>query len=141
MNEFSIGQLAAETGAKVVTIRYYEKIGLLKHPQRTPGGHRLYEAEAADRLNFIRRSRELGLSLDSIADLLRLSDIPNSACADADEIAKAQLREVRLRLRRLKSMERELSRMLAEPCGGQAKDCGILRTLSPKNEKLDVSGT
>ncbi|WP_022696742.1 MerR family transcriptional regulator [Euryhalocaulis caribicus] len=132
MTGYSIGQLAARTGAKVVTIRYYEKIELLEAPRRSRGGHRLYDGQAITRLNFIRRSRKLGLSLEAIADLLRLAETPDSPCDNADRIAKSQLRDIRTRMRELRAMERALSRILEEPCGGRARDCGILGILSPE---------
>jgi DNA-binding transcriptional MerR regulator len=62
-----IGDLAEATGTKVVTIRYYEKIGLLPAPRRTAGNYRAYDSEHLQRLRFIRRWRELGFTLDHIA--------------------------------------------------------------------------
>ena len=48
-----IGELAAELGLNPKTIRYYEEIGLLPQPRRTPAGYRLYEAADRERLAFI----------------------------------------------------------------------------------------
>ena len=50
-----IGDLSRKTGTKVITIRYYEKIGLLAEPARGPGNYRSYDAAALSRLRFIRR--------------------------------------------------------------------------------------
>ena len=72
-DDLKIGDLARATGTKVVTIRYYEKIGLLAAPDRSAGNYRSYDAAALARLRFIRRSRDLGFSLDRIRELLELS--------------------------------------------------------------------
>ena len=69
-----IGALSEQTGCHIETIRYYERIKLLPKPQRTEGGHRLYDREQVKRLVFIRRSRELGFSLDEIRTMLGMVD-------------------------------------------------------------------
>ena len=71
---FSIGALSQGTGVNVETIRYYERIGVLPSPPRTEGGHRVYGDRHLRRLNFVRRSRELGFSLDEVKRMLRLVD-------------------------------------------------------------------
>ena len=82
----SIGDLAKGTGTKVVTVRYYEQIGLLPVPSRTEGNYRTYSNEHMRRLRFIRRCRDLGFTLDQIRDLLRLSSQKNEDCAEVDRI-------------------------------------------------------
>ena len=74
MKPFTIGVLSKGTGCNIETIRYYEHIGLLPEPPRSQGGHRLYEEDHLGRLTFIRRSRELGFTLDEVRGLLRLVD-------------------------------------------------------------------
>ncbi len=64
----AIGDLAKTTGTKVVTIRYYEKIGLLPPPPRTSGNYRAYDAGHMDRLRFVSRCRDLGFTLDQVRD-------------------------------------------------------------------------
>ena len=55
-----IGKLAAATGVKVPTIRFYEEIGLLPAPPRTASDRRMYDDAAERRLSFIRHARRLG---------------------------------------------------------------------------------
>jgi DNA-binding transcriptional MerR regulator len=90
----TIGDLAKGTGAKVVTVRYYEQIGLLPVPSRTTGNYRTYSNEHIHRLRFIRRCRDLGFTLDQIRDLLRLSSQKNEDCAEVDRITALHLAEV-----------------------------------------------
>ncbi len=125
----SIGDLAAHSGTKVETIRYYEKAGLMPKPARTAGNHRAYTQAHANRLAFIRHSRELGFSLDSIRILLALSDDPERPCAEVDVIAREHLAAVRERISRLRALEAELSRMV-DACGcGRVADCRIIEVL------------
>ena len=68
----SIGGLSKRTGCNIETIRYYERIGLMPAPPRTPAGRRVYDDDHVRHLTSIRRSRELGFTLDAIRGLLRL---------------------------------------------------------------------
>jgi DNA-binding transcriptional MerR regulator len=126
----SIGALARRTRCKVQTIRYYEQIGLMPQPGRTAGNQRWYGEAHADRLAFIRHSRELGFSLDAIRELLKLSDDPNRSCEDADRIARAHLREVETRIARLTALRTELNRMVRECKPGRIADCRVIQVLA-----------
>ena len=125
----SIGTLARRTGTKVQTIRYYEQIGLLPEPARTGGGQRRYGDEDLDRLAFIRHARQLGFTLDTIRELLDLSDNPGWPCEDVDRIALRQLKEVEARIARLEALRKELKRMLRECRGDTVSDCRVLEVL------------
>ncbi|PPC92670.1 MAG: MerR family transcriptional regulator, partial [Methylocystis sp.] len=80
-NGLSIGELSKQSGVNIETIRYYEKIGVMPAPDRSASGYRLYGADHLKRLNFVRRSRRLGFSLDEIRGLLRLVDGHAYTCA------------------------------------------------------------
>ncbi|MFC3060095.1 MerR family transcriptional regulator [Paenirhodobacter populi] len=125
----TIGKLAQDTGVKVPTIRYYEQIGLLPEPGRSAGNQRLYGQGQLERLRFIRHARDLGFPLEAIRDLLSLSDRPDQPCAAADGIARAQLDAVRARIRRLKALEGELERMVAQCAHGTIRDCRVIEVL------------
>lgn len=127
---FPIGKLAAETGVKVPTIRYYEEIGLLPEAQRSEGNQRHYGRADRDRLNFIRHSRELGFPLADIRELLCLSDHPDQSCAAADIIAKRQLKAVERRVARLMKLQAELERMVSQCAGGCISECRVIESLS-----------
>ena len=116
----SIGDLGRRTGTKVQTIRYYEQIGLMPEPGRTGGGQRRYGGAELDRLGFIRHARQLGFPLDAIRELLNLADRPTHTCAEADSIARRQLRQVEQRMARLEALRVELMRMIDECSGGVA---------------------
>jgi len=71
---FRIGWLSNQSGVNIETIRYYEREGLLAKPPRTKGGYRSYGPQDARRLGFVRRTRDLGFSLDEVRRLLSLAD-------------------------------------------------------------------
>jgi DNA-binding transcriptional MerR regulator len=129
MKALTIGRLSSLAGVKVTTIRYYETIGLMGEPDRSEGGQRLYDADAVQRLGFIRQARELGFPIDAIRELIELQTRPDQDCASVDEIARHQLSDVRNRLRQLKALEKELQRMLRSCAGGQVGDCRVLAAL------------
>ena len=128
----TICKLSRETGVKVVTIRYYEQIGLMPVAPRTDGNYRTYTSEHRRRLRFIRRCRDLGFTLDQIRDLLRLSSEKTRACAEVDRIAKQHRRVIEEKLADLTRLATELRRLSA-CCRGKGiiADCRIIEALSP----------
>jgi len=142
MNEdFMIGQLAAETGCKLQTIRYYEGIGLMPKPARSPGNQRRYGPGDVARLAFIRHGRELGFGLDAIRAFLSLADDPDRSCEAADRIAQVQLQAVESRIARLQALKAELERMISECRGGRVAECRILNVLADHAQCLHESHT
>jgi len=125
----AIGRLARETGVKVATIRYYERVGLLLEAERSAGNQRLYDAAAVRRLAFIRHARELGFPLDAVRDLLRLADEPERSCDAVDAIARRHLVLIRRRIARLQALEGELVRMLAQCEGERIAECRVIEVL------------
>ena len=129
----SIGRLSARTGCKVETIRYYEKIGLIESPARSPGGYRQYESGHVDRIAFIRRCRELGFSLAKIEALLAMaSDSANHTRADVKQLVDEHLDDIDQKIRDLQRLSGAL-REIGEHCDGalaSASDGPILDALS-----------
>lgn len=66
---YKIKDVADRSGFSAATLRYYEEIGLLPEASRTPAGYRLYDDHTLERLAFISRAKQLGCTLDEIADL------------------------------------------------------------------------
>lgn len=128
---FGIGDLARESGVKIVTIRYYESIGLMPAATRTTGNYRRYASSARDRLGFIRRCRDLGFTLDQVRELLALASDKLMPCAQVKQIATEHRKEVAKKLADLKRLDRELER-LSTACVGKCliADCQIIEALS-----------
>jgi len=126
-----IGDLAAETGVKVVTIRYYEQIGVLPAVKRTSGNYRSYGGNHLRRLRFVGRCRDLGFTLRQVRDLLRLSAEHGPSCAEVCEIAEQQRRAVEDKIADLKRLATELGRIGASCDGRRAMaECRIIEALS-----------
>ncbi|MGH6943356.1 MAG: MerR family transcriptional regulator [Geminicoccaceae bacterium] len=126
--DLGIGELSRRTGVNVETVRYYERIGLVPPPPRTEGGHRLYPGGHLKRLSFIRRSRELGFTLDEIRNLLSLVD-GGYTCGDVRSAALAHLAGIRRKIADLRRMERTLAETAARCEGGDAPGCPIIEAL------------
>ena len=128
---YSIGELASAAHCKVETVRYYEKTSLMPTPPRTEGGHRYYKFDHVKRLVFIRRSRELGFSIEQIKELLKLVDEPDHTCGEAKALTIIQAREVQMKINDLKRLQKALYSMAANCKGGNysIENCPIVNAL------------
>lgn len=128
---FSIGELSRQTKVKVPTIRYYEDVGLLDAPERTSGNQRRYDKAGLERLSFIKHARELGFSIEAISALIELQEHPDRSCSEATHIATAQLADVRVKIKKLRALEKELQR-IAKSCDGNgfSETCDVLASLA-----------
>jgi len=107
-----IGALARRSGLPVKTLRYYEDLGLLPAVGRSPGGYRLFAEESLRRLDFIRRLKSLGLSLEDIQECLAVHDAGRLPCGDIRRQLQRQIDLVDDRLRELRQFRRELQGLL-----------------------------
>ena len=128
---FSIGELSKRTKVKVPTIRYYEEMRLLAEAERTSGNQRRYDKAGLERLSFIRHARDLGFSIEAISSLIELQEHPDRSCEAATEIATSQLEDVLAKIKRLRTLEKELSR-ISKGCNGEgvSGDCYVLASLA-----------
>ena len=124
-----ISTVAANSGCNLETIRYYERIGLMPPPERTPKGYREYSEADVERLRFISRGRGLGFNLQEIRSLLRLAQDPGISCSEVDQLARKHLDDILVRLKDLQRMARELERTIDHCGGGQRGECTILDSL------------
>ena len=129
MAELTIGCLARETGCKVPTIRYYEKIGLLPAAVRRANGYRSYDSSHRKWLAFILRSKALGFSQDEVRRLTNLADAPNSTCQDVHELLEAHIVDVRARLQELEQLETSLLRLEAKCIDETLHECPVIDEL------------
>lgn len=125
-----IGELSRRTGVKVPTIRYYEHEGLLPVPDRSEGNQRRYVRDHLERLRFIRHARDLGMSTKAVRELVQLSGQPEQCCDEANRIASQHLADVRDRIARLRSLEKELERIARSCQGGTIGQCSVIAALS-----------
>ena len=127
----NIGQLARQAGVPIDTIRYYERERVLPLPLRGANGFRRYGPEDARRLNFVRRAKDLGFTLDEIRGLLALSDTRHADMASVRDAATEKLGLIRQRITELERV-RDALEELVEACPGHGGlgDCPIMSALS-----------
>jgi MerR family mercuric resistance operon transcriptional regulator len=128
---YTIGQLAKAAALPASTLRYYERLGLLDPDARSDGNYRLYDTAALDRLNFIRRAKDAGFTLEDVTALLHIQDGTRAACDEVRTLIERRLAELADRLRDLRHLRTTLV-SLQKTCRDSAeKDhCLVLDRLS-----------
>ncbi len=133
---YSVGQLAKQADCKVETVHYYERTGLMPEPPRTEGGHRIYALSDVKRLNFIRRCRKLGFSIEQIKELLGFIDEPDHYCGEVKAMALQQAEVVQQKIDDLDRLKQALYEMVAQCKGGSYSidNCPIIDALYVENQ-------
>ncbi|MBL8308798.1 MAG: MerR family DNA-binding protein [Burkholderiales bacterium] len=107
--QLTIGRLARAAEVGVETIRYYQSIGLIPTPEPT-GTYRYYPVTLVDRIRFVKRGQQLGLSLAEIAELIRLNDGMHRAAIRG--IAKRRMVEIDNRINDLQKIRSALATLV-----------------------------
>lgn len=125
----TIGKLARDSGVGIDTVRFYERAGLLPPARRTPSGYRLYGAADRDRLQFIRRAKALGFTLDEVRELLKLSE-GRGGRAGVKALAERRLADIEARIRELSALRDTLAHYVHRCSGhGSVEGCPIVEAL------------
>lgn len=118
-NLLFIGEVSSQSGIPVKTIRYYEELGLLKSSGRTEGGFRQFAPEVLARLAFIKRTQNLGLSLQEIREFLDLFDQKAPPNSEIKQRLESEINYCNCRVQQLRKLQAELKELLK----GVQKDC------------------
>jgi MerR family Zn(II)-responsive transcriptional regulator of zntA len=110
---YTIGKLAALTRVSADALRYYERERLLQPRGKSASGYRLYDEEAARRVQFIRHAQECGFTLAEIRDLLTLRSRDSACCDDVRRVAVERKLQLESKIRSMKVMSAALDRLLA----------------------------
>lgn len=127
-----IGEAARRAGVGVDALRFYEREGLIRPPDRSPSSrYRLYPAETVRTVRFIREAQALGFKLKEVGELLRLRDDTRASCSDVRAAAQEKLTDVERRIVRLRAVRSAL-RKLIDTCrsDGSTRSCPILESLT-----------
>jgi DNA-binding transcriptional MerR regulator len=122
----TIGQLANKTELTTQTIRYYESLKLIPKPGVTGSGYRTYTADYVDKLNFIKKAKELGFTLKEISSIFKLRN-----CKDAYELTSYKLKDTVNKLNYYKNLESRLKKLLKVcPASGSIENCSIIKSIT-----------
>lgn len=124
------GELARRTGVNAETIRYFERIGILAAPQRTAGGHRIYDRSHVRALAFIRRARGLGFRPDEVRAIVALDGPGRATCAEVRAITSHHLEHVRAKIADLVEIERLLAMTIAHCSGRPDAECAVIEMIA-----------
>jgi Cu(I)-responsive transcriptional regulator len=130
MQPMNIGAAAKASGVSAKMIRHYEQLGLFPQPHRTDSGYRQYTPQEIHTLRFIRGARNLGFSLEQIAELLGLWQNPKRPSRQVKTLAEAHIRELEQKAQELLAMKATLEHLVRCCPGDQRPDCPILETLA-----------
>ncbi len=128
--KLTISNIAKEVGIGIETIRYYERIGLIKQPQKPASGYRVYDTAISQQLFFIKRAKELGFSLNEISDIMIIGD---NNCKETKEIALHKLQNIKSKIDDLESISKSLDALI-KACNSNTKydGCPIVSAISNK---------
>lgn len=130
-NLLTIGRLSKMSHVSIDTIRYYEKLGLIRPESRSSSGYRFYTEETMLRIRFIKKAQNLGFTLKEIKELLRLKyDPDDKTCNEVKKTAEKKLTEINEKIRILQGIKHVLDELILS-CkkNKQTGECPILKSL------------
>src|SRR5712692_495474 len=125
----TIGRLGMLAEIAPKTLRYYDRVGLVRPTTRTPAGYRVYGEDAVERLRFIRRAKALRMSLADIRRILAVRDEGAAPCQHVLALVGQNLATVEAQIAQLEQLRtdlRRLQRLLKDkvpPNAKTADDC------------------
>jgi len=129
----TVKQVAERVGMPSRTVRYYDRIGLVRADERSAAGYRLYSAEEEGRLLFIRRAKRLGFSLDEIRGLLAAADGGCGATVpELERLLDQKVQEINTKIAELTAFRDRLvdyragKRLSERSCHGHGAFCACL---------------
>ncbi|MBB5214161.1 Cu(I)-responsive transcriptional regulator [Parapusillimonas granuli] len=132
----NIGEASEASAVSRKMIRYYESIGLIQPARRSDAGYRKYGANDVEALRFIKRSRELGFSLDRIRTLIGLWEDTTRQSADVKRLAQQHIDELDRDIAKLQSIRDQLAH-LVDCCHGDSRpECPILADLGARSQNV-----
>ncbi len=140
-----IGKVAKETGLGIHTIRFYERLGLLRQPLRSESGYRLFDQSSVSDLNFVRKAQGLGFTLEEIRELLVLQRSGSQGCSHVRDLLSQKIEAVKQKIAELLKLQSEL-RLSLRKCNRDLKRrrtegekaCPVLRELRRTDENQEI---
>jgi DNA-binding transcriptional MerR regulator len=125
----TIGQIARLANVNVETIRYYESLKLIPKPGVRPSGYREYDKSYIEKINYIKKAKELGFTLKEIRELFRFNE-----SRDVCELAEKKLHEANQKIAEYKYLTNKLQKLIkACPNSGTINECSIIKSIKKNN--------
>lgn len=118
-----ISEVARHSGVSAKTLRYYEDVGLVDEPDRSPSGYRDYDNAVLSRLAFIRSAQALGLSLGEIRSIIALREGGETPCGHVVELVRRRSAEIDQTIRDLRAVKQDLNRLVKRVQALAPVDC------------------
>jgi len=130
-----IGELAAQSGCDVQTVRFYEREGLLEAPERDVSGYRRYASRHLERVQFIRHCRSLDVPLSEVRQLLTFAAAPDQSCSQVNALLDDHIAQVQRRRKALAALEKQLVALRKRCDGDSSHSCAILESFMSAAEE------
>ena len=134
-----IGELSKLSGLSAHTLRFYEKQGLIQASTRSESNYRIYSSSDLATAKFIKRSREMGFSLEEVEVFLSIrADKPAHVCRDAKDIAQQKIKDVQIKIEEMQQVLVALHKLSDACCGGSesAEFCTIIEALEDSDAAI-----
>lgn len=105
---FQVGEVARKLGINAQTLYFYERIGLMRSPPRSESGYRLYNDADLERLSFILRAKDLGLTLEEIGEILTLKEGRSLTCREVHDRLIQKIQQIEVQIQKLQGLRHEL---------------------------------
>lgn len=126
----NISEAAARSGVSAKMIRYYESVGLLPRAARRANGYRDYAEADVAALQFVRRTRDLGFSLEEVSALLALWFDQKRPSRHVKRLAELHIAGLEQRIRGMRAVIRTLKALARQCHGDDRAECPILDDLA-----------
>ena len=113
-NALRSGELARLAGVSADTLRHYERLGILPHPQRTNAGYRMFPASTLERVQTVQRALRLGFSLKELSEILSTRDNGGVPCHRVLELTEEKLRSVGQQLKELRQTQTYMRKLVRD---------------------------
>ena len=138
-----IGEVALRGHVRTDTLRYYERLGLVEPATRSPGGYRLYDPEAVERLAFVKKAQAMGLTLEEVREVIKAALEGSPPCDHVRATLRTRLGEVDQRIADLRALRGTLVRALERSRDVPVADgclCAIIESQELASDRPVTSG-
>lgn len=110
----TVNELAIQSKAPAHVVRYYARIGLIQPAGQQENGYRLFTAQDATRIRFIRMAKHLGFTLNEIKQITRHADMGESPCGDVRKIIQHRIEENRAKIKEMMKLQGRMEQALEQ---------------------------